>query len=234
MILIPTSKSTVRRSGRPSTEETRQITAQIMEAATRLFLRLGYQDTTFDRIAREAGTTKNALYARFPEKPDLFAAVCKGMVADTYSENIVDVYDELPLRDSLRRVATTLLDAATRPRAMEMYRLLCESASRHPEIAHSAQLSWTFYVEQIELYFVARVERGLMLLRDPHRTAELFVEMLFGQIHRRLVHNASLPTPQEMRDHLEEIILIFMGGIGQLQIQLVHDARTKASNGLQE
>lgn len=191
-----------------------------MGAATRLFLLQGYQDTTFDQIAREAGVTKNALYVRFAEKPDLFAAVCKAMVADAYSETIIDVHDDLPLRESLRRVGIILLDAATRPSAMEMYRLLCESASRHPEIAHSAQLSWIFYVEQIELYMVSRVERGLMLLRDSRRTAELFVEMLFGDIHRRLVHNAPMPTPTENRNHLEEIILMFLGGIGHLQIEI--------------
>ncbi len=60
-----------RRSERP--EPSRK---QLMSAAIDSFARLGYQGTSIDRIARDAGVTKGAVYYHFRDKEELlFAAV---------------------------------------------------------------------------------------------------------------------------------------------------------------
>ena len=49
---------------------------RLMEAARRLFTRLGYERTTVDEVAREAGYSKGAYYFHFASKEDvLFALV---------------------------------------------------------------------------------------------------------------------------------------------------------------
>src|SRR3990172_143290 len=49
---------------------------RLMEAARRLFTRSGYERTTVDEVAREAGYSKGAYYFHFASKEDvLFALV---------------------------------------------------------------------------------------------------------------------------------------------------------------
>ena len=48
---------------------------QLLEAASRLFARWGFDKTSVDDIASEAGISKGAVYLEFPDKDSLFKAV---------------------------------------------------------------------------------------------------------------------------------------------------------------
>src|SRR5689334_17648135 len=50
---------------------------QLMEVATRLFARLGYDATTTAAIAEAAGVTEPILYRHFESKQELFVAIVK-------------------------------------------------------------------------------------------------------------------------------------------------------------
>src|SRR2546428_11116203 len=63
------------RRGRP--EPSRK---QLMSAAIDGFARLGYQGTSIDRIARDAGVTKGAVYYLFRDKEELLFAAVKDQV----------------------------------------------------------------------------------------------------------------------------------------------------------
>src|SRR3981081_155070 len=55
--------------GRNSRRETR-----LLDAAARLFARFGFDKTSIDEIAREAGVSKGAVYLHWPSKDALFEA----------------------------------------------------------------------------------------------------------------------------------------------------------------
>ena len=60
---------------RTQSERTAQTRAALIAAARRLFGAEGFADVGAERIAREAGMTRGALYHQFTDKADLFAAV---------------------------------------------------------------------------------------------------------------------------------------------------------------
>lgn len=62
-------------------QETRQ---RLLAEARRIFLKVGYQATTLDEIARAAGFTKGAVYWHFPNKRALFLAT----VAESVEANL--------------------------------------------------------------------------------------------------------------------------------------------------
>lgn len=58
------------------TNQAQQTTDEkILDAAKHLFMRFGYDKTTLNDVAGEAGLSKSTLYARWGKKEDLFGAV---------------------------------------------------------------------------------------------------------------------------------------------------------------
>ncbi|CDQ18478.1 putative HTH-type transcriptional regulator YfiR [Halobacillus karajensis] len=62
-------------SPRVSREHMKQRRADIMEAATRIFIKHGYEHTTMKHIMEEAGISRGGLYQYFSNKEDLFEAL---------------------------------------------------------------------------------------------------------------------------------------------------------------
>jgi AcrR family transcriptional regulator len=79
---------------------------EIIEAATRLFVRKGFYGTSISDLAQATGLTKGALYHHFENKDALFFAVIK-RVRDVWSEAVGR--NVLEAQDAPTRL-TTLLD----------------------------------------------------------------------------------------------------------------------------
>lgn len=54
----------------------------ILDAARRLFVARGFNDTSIDEIAEQAGVAKGAVYHHFASKEEIFLRVFEGMTAD--------------------------------------------------------------------------------------------------------------------------------------------------------
>ena len=65
----------VRRGGRPSRAASEQLGERILDAATQMFLALGFGATSIDALAQQLRMSKRTFYHRFPNKEALFAAV---------------------------------------------------------------------------------------------------------------------------------------------------------------
>lgn len=61
--------------GRPTRAQSAAITQDILQAATDLFLRDGFDGTTMEAVAAQVGVPKTTLYKRFRDKGELLAAV---------------------------------------------------------------------------------------------------------------------------------------------------------------
>src|SRR5881396_3537462 len=81
---------------------------QLMEVATKLFARNGYEATTTAAIALAAGVTEPILYRHFKSKQELFVAIVKAVSDRTmrhWRELIEGVYDPA---EQIRRIAAEL------------------------------------------------------------------------------------------------------------------------------
>lgn len=65
-----------------SPDRTGERRQRILEAARHLVLRLGFRGTTMEAIAREAAIAKPTLYAQFPDKDAIYAAIVDGLADD--------------------------------------------------------------------------------------------------------------------------------------------------------
>jgi AcrR family transcriptional regulator len=92
-------------------EQQRQVRAQLLDAAERVFARHGYQGASIDAIAAEAGYSHGAIYSNFNGKEDLFLV----LVEERIDARLARVYEAA---DAALSHGATPLEAARRFVAM--------------------------------------------------------------------------------------------------------------------
>ncbi|MFF0264136.1 TetR/AcrR family transcriptional regulator [Kribbella sp. NPDC004536] len=108
--------------------------AAIVAAATKLFLDQGYERTSVDAIAAEAGVGKQTVYGHFGDKEQLFLAV----VEETRREQEAALTGVLqdtgdPLAD-LTAAAELVLEGVLSPPIAALHRLTIAELPHHPEL----------------------------------------------------------------------------------------------------
>lgn len=137
--------------------------AAFVDAARAAFFAHGYAGTTMSSIAASVGGSKTTLWAHFPTKEALFAAV----VADIVDHYAPVLSAPLPLDDDvesvLRRYGEILLETLLAPPILALHRLVAGEASRFPHLAR------VFYEkgpkpgkERLQRYFEALMARGTL------------------------------------------------------------------------
>jgi AcrR family transcriptional regulator len=122
------------RFGRPSRALAGEVEARILDAAGRVFLEHGFEGASVDEIAEVARAGKTTIYARFPGKEALFAAV----MARKASENPVSwsvATTGATVEERLAGVATAILRNILADETVGLARLAVAEARRFPELA---------------------------------------------------------------------------------------------------
>jgi len=98
-------------------ERTAQTRAALLTAARRLFGAEGFAEVGAERIVREAGMTRGALYHQFADKTDLFAAVLDEVEAEIAQRvaGAVAGFDPADTTGMLLAGAGAWLDASAEP-----------------------------------------------------------------------------------------------------------------------
>ena len=111
---MPAGKRPTRRT---QAERTAQTRAALISAARRLFGAEGFADVGAERITREAGMTRGALYHQFAGKTDLFAAVLDQVEAEIAQRvaGAVAGLDPADTTGMLLAGADAWLDASSEP-----------------------------------------------------------------------------------------------------------------------
>src|SRR5262245_36311039 len=101
------------RGRRPHAERPEPSRKQLMTAAIDCFARLGYQGTTIDRIARDAGVTKGAVYYHFKDKEELLFQALKDRIGGFERQVLHEVTPGPDAVANLRRVVDACFFHAT-------------------------------------------------------------------------------------------------------------------------
>jgi AcrR family transcriptional regulator len=123
--------------GRPSLARKGDVDARLLEAATRLFLTLGFEGTSCDLVAQEARAGKASIYARYANKTALLAAVVKDNLERLFDPGL-PAAAAAPLRERMRLAGETVIAKVLQPDAVALLRLLVAEAQRLSDIAVDA------------------------------------------------------------------------------------------------
>jgi TetR/AcrR family transcriptional regulator, mexJK operon transcriptional repressor len=122
------------RRGRPPRAVAAALTSTIVEAAMRCFLADGYAATSLERVAAQAGVSKRTLYARFRDKPVLFAAAVAALI-DRWRARYPETRHTAPdLAAGLAQAGAEMLEVSLSPEGLALFRLLVAEGARVPHL----------------------------------------------------------------------------------------------------
>ncbi len=193
----------------------------ILEAATTLFLRFGYQGTSMDQIAALAAVSKQTVYKNFTDKDQLFSEIVLG-ITGTVDAFVLDVTATLrdtgDLEQDLRALASRYLASVMQPRVLQLRRLVISEAVRFPGLGRA-------YYEQgpervlasIAASFQQLAKRGLLRpLDDPRLAADHFAFLVLSiPLDRAMVCGDESFTPAELDRFSDSAVRVFLAAYGQ-------------------
>ncbi len=198
----------------------------IIRAATRLFLKHGFADTTMDAIAKEAKVTKQTIYSHFINKDALFCDMVL-MQCQKHRPSDAMLHDErLSLEDVLFRFGMGFLDMISSKEGLATHRLVLSEAERRPKLAEIFYETGPLKMnELLEEYLQRQTTRGTLQVRNPASAASYFFAMLKGRYHLRMALKIKpIPTREEIAAHVKETVEVFLrlyGGDNPLDTRVV-------------
>lgn len=184
----------------PSSADLSPKRLQIAQAAERLFLAHGYGAVSMDQVSRTANVSKATLYAYFPSKDALFAAImCDRGVDNPLGEDLfpTDVPD---LRTALEAIGSRVLRFMLRDRTLAIYRIAMAESVRFPELGR------TFYengpvsmMERFTDWLVMLQCAGLVDIEDLTIATQQFMALMrCGVFFRRSLGVGPMETEDEI------------------------------------
>ncbi|NYF18217.1 AcrR family transcriptional regulator [Microbacterium sp. AK009] len=149
----------------------------IIAAASRLFARDGYGNTSLARIAEAADVSTATLFKQFPTKADLFEVI----VADFWGREsapppLPSPADPGSGLEALGRQYTELL---RRPGMVGLHRMVIAEAPRFPELARiQFDLGKEPFFERVHAYITAAAEQGALRVPNATIAATQFLGMI--------------------------------------------------------
>ena len=176
----------------------------ILEAATALFLELGYDRTSLARVADRARVSKATLFKQFPTKAALFeaAVLAAGDTAD--SEPLEPASEDF--HTGLVDLGMAYADLLSRPRMADLIRAVIAESARFPELRERTFDFGTLPVlKALRRYFQAANAQGTAHVDDHDLAAAQFLGMIATVVFwPRLVHGDWSLTDEETLRTVDE------------------------------
>lgn len=199
--------------GRPTQAEALAIEQRLREAATEAFVESGFDGTTMEAVASAAGITRRTLYAKYPDKQALFAAVIPQALADM---PLLGVAIEVPtgdLNDALRRLARQIIERLVDPTAVRLRRLAMLEADRIAELdpVQGADMWSTSLLSIVEL-LASHADAGEIVTDDLEAAADLFLAMVAGGPTKWADYGV-FRSAEELECHIARAVALFLSGV---------------------
>lgn len=124
----------------------------ILRGAVRVFLQLGYAGTSMDRVATEAGVSKQTIYSHFQDKEGLFTALMERMTIRRFQSILgMETWQGEP-KILLRQLAEGFFNEIADEEYVALLRLIIAESVRFPELA--------------KLYGQTVIQKGRRLMAD--------------------------------------------------------------------
>lgn len=165
------------RRGRPANEALGQT---IVDAATQLFVELGFQATTMDKVAQRAKISKLSIYRHFENKEALFSAAIAAHCNQFAPQALIKGV-EGSAQDQLVAVGSFLLRTLLSPEVRNVEAMIVADKTNQRSLSKLHYEAGPAYViAQIEELLRQLHASGALNVPDPRGSARLFAALIKG------------------------------------------------------
>ncbi|WOA52646.1 TetR/AcrR family transcriptional regulator [Dickeya solani] len=165
------------RRGRPANEALSQT---IVGAASELFVELGFQATTMDKVAQRAKISKLSIYRHFENKEALFSAAIAAHCHQFAPQALIEGVGG-SAEDQLIAVGSSLLRTLLSPDVRNVEAMIIADKTNQKSLSKLHYEAGAAYViAQIEALLRQLHAKAVLNVPDPLRSARLFGALIKG------------------------------------------------------
>ncbi|WP_184406838.1 TetR/AcrR family transcriptional regulator [Xanthomonas sp. 3075] len=198
---------------RVRTEEKRDA---IVQAASEVFLELGFEGASMSQIAARVGGSKRTLYGYFPSKEELFIAFAQDM-CDSYIDPLLDALEHAngTLAETLQRFGEDILTFLCAPSSITIWQTIIGVSGRSDVGALFFNAGPEEGMQRMADFLQKQMDRGQIRCADVVIAskqlgalieAETLMPCLFGALKD--------PSPEYLRDATQRAVELFLAGYG--------------------
>lgn len=200
--------------GRPKDPAKREA---ILAAAQALFLGNGYEASSMDAIANEAGVSKLTLYSHFKDKEALFCAAVKATCETRLPRRLFQLDEDCAIEQALLAIGNAFNALVNSPESIGLHRVMVAMAAQNPPLVRM------FYdagpqqlLCDLQQLFAQADARGLLAIAEPLCAAEHFCSLIKGARHFRLLIGYSEAADADSTDaHVRDVVALFLRAYGR-------------------
>lgn len=173
-----TNENSQTRRGRPVNEALGQI---IIDAASELFVELGFQATTLDKIAQRAKISKLSIYRHFDNKEALFSAAIVAGCHQLFAPQALLEGVDGSVEDQLMAVGSLLLRTLLRSDVSSVEAMVMADKTNQKSLSKlHYEAGPAHVIAQIEVLLRQLHAKQLLNVPDPLQSARLFTALFKG------------------------------------------------------
>lgn len=186
--------------GRPPVLTSEERKLRILEAAERVFIRIGYGAASMEAIACTAGMSKKSVYALFADKRAVFAELISHV--DTEA-GVNQGLQEVKTREDLLKQLRSIGEFVVAHRQVELTRLVISEAKQCPELAEE------FYKRIIQNADRSLTDAIRSFSKRHDDVAEL-LSALIGNLHLRALLGAKPLSRKAVATQIEDAVELLL------------------------
>ena len=191
--------------------------SEILAVAERTLLRQGFTETTMQRVAEEAGASKETLYRHFNSKDDLLIEVVLARTQALRQALDANFESGAPLATVLREIGRNLLEAMGNGEVIPLLRIVVTETVRNPALGLALFTAGPERTtRRLAAYLEAAKGRGDFHGLDAELAASLYIGAVLG--NASLINLLRPPErPMEAAEidrRVDEAVALFLGRYG--------------------
>ncbi|MBY4591713.1 MULTISPECIES: TetR/AcrR family transcriptional regulator [Rhizobium] len=175
--MVVTEKNSQARRGRPANEALGQT---IADAACELFVELGFQATTLEKVAQRAKISKLSIYRHFENKEALFSAAIAAHCHQFAPQALFEGIDG-SAQEQLMAVGSSLLRTLLSPEVRSVEAMIMADKTNQKSLSKLHYEAGPAYViAQIEALLRQLHTKAVLNVPNPLQSARLFAALIKG------------------------------------------------------
>jgi TetR/AcrR family transcriptional regulator, mexJK operon transcriptional repressor len=156
--------------------------AAILEAATDMFIKHGFDGASIDMIAEAAEVSRQTIYNKFENKQALFLEIAREIVKLVMDPLGDELEKQADMRPALTALARRMLEMYFCPKVSALWRMVIIERPRFPELGRALYEIGPAKAEiQLAAYLSEQTQHGRLCIEDSILAAQQFGALVLHQ-----------------------------------------------------